>query len=67
MESWECLHLWRHGLGEVEKNSFIALPSQEGHGMLLLLKKSCVPTGKDLMRSLTDTSHFIATVQGWGC
>ena len=47
-------------LGEVEKNSFIALPGKGGYGGLMT-QKLCVPTQRDLVRS------FIAVVQGWGC
>ena len=46
-------------LGEVEKNSFIALPGKGGHSSYL--SKLCVPTWEDLVRS------FIAVVQGQGC
>ena len=48
-------------LGEVEKNSYIALPGKGGHTVSSSLEEVCVPTLEDLMRS------FIATVQGWGC
>ena len=44
-------------LGEVEKNSFIALPGKGGHSGVMP-SKLCVPTGEDLVRS------FIAIVQG---
>ena len=47
-------------LGEVEKNSFIALPGKGGHSGLLPSKTVCPHPG-DLVRS------FIAIVQGWGC
>ena len=49
-------------LGEVEKNSFIALPGKGGHSGSC--PKQLCPwdgTWEDLMGS------FIATVQGWGC
>ena len=42
-------------LGEVEKNSFIALPDKGGHSGLVP-SKLCVPTQESLMRS------FIAIV-----
>ena len=45
-------------LGEVEKNSFIALPGKGGHGWALCPQKLCVPILEDLVRS------FIAVVQG---
>ena len=47
-------------LGEVEKNSFFALPGKGGYSGLMPLK-NCVPTREDLVRSL------IAIVQGQGC
>ena len=47
-------------LGEVEKNSFTALPSKGGHSGLMT-QKLCVPTQEDLVRS------FIAVVQGQSC
>ena len=46
-------------LGEVEKNSFIALPGKGGHSGLMP-SRLCVPTWEDLM-------SFIAIVQGRGC
>ena len=50
-----------HGvLGELEKNSFIALPGKGEHSRLLALK-NCVLTWEGLERS------FIATAQGRGC
>ena len=47
-------------LGEVEKNSFIALPGKGGHSGLMP-SKLCVPTWEGLVRS------FIAKVQGKVC
>ena len=47
-------------LGEVEKDSFIALPGKGGHSGLLPSKTMC-PNQEDVMRC------FIAIVQGWGC
>ena len=44
--------------GEVEKNSFIALPGKGRHKMLLLLKL-CVLTLESLVRS------FRTVIQGW--
>ena len=38
-------------LGEVEKNSFIALPGKGGHGSLLLGKTACLQPGGYLTRS----------------
>ena len=43
--------------GEVEKNSFIALPGKGGHSKLMPTKPVC-PTQEDLVR------RFMATVQG---
>ena len=45
-------------LGEVEENSFIALPSKGGHGGFLASKR-CVPTQEDGMGG--------SVVQGWAC
>ena len=47
-------------LGEVEKKSFIVLPSKGEHSGLMS-QKPCVPTQEDSVRS------FIAPVRGWGC
>ena len=44
-------------MGEVEKNSFIALPGKGGHSKLMPTKPVC-PTQEDLVR------RFMATVQG---
>ena len=52
--------IWRQSLGEVEKNTLIALPGKGGHSRLMP-SKLCVPTWEDLVRS------FIAMVQGQGC
>ena len=46
-------------LGEVEKKSFIVLPSKGEHSGLMS-QKLCVPTQEDSVRS------FIAPVRGWG-
>ena len=54
------LNLGDRVLGEVEKNSFIALPSQGGHSGLVP-QKLCGPTQEGLGRSL------IAMIQGWSC
>ena len=47
-------------LGEVEKNSFIALPGKGGHSRLRP-QKLCALTWEDLVKS------FIAMVQGQSC
>ena len=47
-------------LGEIEKNSFIALPGKGGHSGLLPSKTVC-PNQGSLVRS------FMAMVQGSGC
>ena len=52
-------NLGDRGLGEVEKNSFIALPDKRGHSRLVP-QELCVPTQEDLV-------SFIAVVQGRGC
>ena len=52
------LNLGDRALGEVGKNSFIALPRKGRHSGLVPLKAVC-PNPEDLMRS------FIAMVQGW--
>ena len=54
------LNLRDRVLGEIEKNSFIALPGKGGCSVLLLSKR-CVRIGEDLVRS------FIVMVQGQGC
>ena len=52
-------HLGDRVLGEIEKNSFITLLAKGGHSGFCA-PQNCVPTQKDLVRSLT------AMVQGWG-
>ena len=46
-------------LGEVEKNSYIALPGKGGHSRLMP-STLCVLSQGDLV-------SFIEIVQGWGC
>ena len=53
------LNLGDRVLGEVEKNSFVALPGRGGYSRFLPLKL-CVPTQDSLV-------SFIAMVQGRGC
>ena len=57
------LNLGDRVLGEVEKNSFIALLDKGRHSGLAgsCPEKLCVPTWEDLVRS------FIAVVQGQSC
>ena len=52
---------WRPNFGEVEKNSFIALPSKEVTQWTPVRENSVVPTQEDFTRS------FIVMVQWWGC
>ena len=47
-------------LGEIGKNSFIALPGKVGHSGLVP-PKLCVATQEGFVRS------YIAMVQGWDC
>ena len=54
------LNLGDKVLGEVEKNSFTALPGKGRHSGLMP-QKLCVPTQDDLVRS------FMAMFQGQGC
>ena len=54
------LNLGDRVLGEVENNSFIALPGQGGHSGLAP-QKLCGPIQEGLGRSL------IAMIQGWSC
>ena len=60
----EELNLADRDLGEVEKNSFIALPGKGdrlGGQSGFMPQKWCFSTREDLMWS------FIAMVPGWGC
>ena len=54
------LNLRDRVVGDVEKNSFIALPGKGGQIGLLPLKPKCL-NWEDLMR------NFIAKIQRWGC
>ena len=52
-------------LGEVEKNSFIALPGKGGHSKLLPLNTVC-PNPEEFGK-IWGIWSFIAMVQWWGC
>ena len=56
--------------GEVEKNSFIALPGKEGHSRLLPLKTVCPHPGGFVEEFYSDGSRVgllirLGCVQGW--
>ena len=53
------LNLRERVLGEIEKNSFVALPDKVGHSRLMS-QKLCITTQEGLLR------RFTAVVQGQG-